>query len=269
MTTFLDLASPPFLARVRAGKLAFIASGHPFASYIDARWMHFPRIDTSGGNVAHAAVSLARDLGARKITLHGADFSYPGGKPYSRGTDSCTISSTPRRTAFPPRRAERFVHLPFPRREEGTCRGRRASTPPPFWTSITRACAGRFRASMRRWWPPPVNGLELPPGPAGTHTVRHGESRAFLSPMRMAGVPLRICGGAERPRLIRDPVGSRFHQLDGPQRRLWETLLPIAAQVIAETGQSMVGAPSLAEARRWALQRIFQALSPPEPSPSA
>ena len=56
---FLDLASPPFLART-ARRLAFIASGHPFARYIDSRWRRFPRVDTSGGNVAHAAVSLAR-----------------------------------------------------------------------------------------------------------------------------------------------------------------------------------------------------------------
>ena len=84
-TLFLDLASPHFLAR-RSARVIFAAGGHPFAAYLDARWKRFPRMDTSGGNVTHAAVSLAHCLGARSITVFGADFSYPGGKPYSRGT---------------------------------------------------------------------------------------------------------------------------------------------------------------------------------------
>jgi hypothetical protein len=45
-----------------------------------------PVIDTSGGNVGHAAVSLAIGLGAKSIYLFGTDFSYPLGKTYSRGS---------------------------------------------------------------------------------------------------------------------------------------------------------------------------------------
>ena len=60
----------------------------------------FPHIDTSGGNVTHAALSLAESLGAKHISLYGADFSYPYGKPYARGSyvfpyfqkSSCRIS---------------------------------------------------------------------------------------------------------------------------------------------------------------------------------
>jgi hypothetical protein len=44
-----------------------------------------PELDTSGGNVTYAAVSLAEKLGAREIELYGADFSYPGGLTYARG----------------------------------------------------------------------------------------------------------------------------------------------------------------------------------------
>ena len=77
-TLFLDLASPRFLAR-RSARPVFAASGHPFAAYLDARWKRFPKMDTSGGYVAHAAVSLAHCLGARTITVYGADFSYPEG----------------------------------------------------------------------------------------------------------------------------------------------------------------------------------------------
>jgi hypothetical protein len=43
-------------------------------------------VDTSGANVTYAAVSLAEKLGAHSIELYGADFSYPLGLTYARGT---------------------------------------------------------------------------------------------------------------------------------------------------------------------------------------
>lgn len=81
----LDLASPPGLTRITRN-LIFFTSGHPFSHYVNAHWRKFPFIDTSGGNVSHAAVSLADSLGAKQILLFGADFSYPEGKSYSRGS---------------------------------------------------------------------------------------------------------------------------------------------------------------------------------------
>jgi hypothetical protein len=80
---FLDLASP--LASL-AGRRIFFSGGHPLAEYVSARWRPFPAIDSSGGNVTYAAVSLAEFLGAREIELYGADFSYPLGRTYARGT---------------------------------------------------------------------------------------------------------------------------------------------------------------------------------------
>jgi hypothetical protein len=81
----LDLASPPFLTRI-AKKYFFFTSDHPFSNYVSRNFRSFPRIDTSGGNVTHAALSLAESLGAKQISLFGTDFSYPYGKPYSRGS---------------------------------------------------------------------------------------------------------------------------------------------------------------------------------------
>lgn len=81
----LDLASPPFLTRI-AKNCFFFTSDHPFSNYVSRNFRQFPRIDTSGGNVTHAALSLAESLGARHICLYGADFSYPNGKPYARGS---------------------------------------------------------------------------------------------------------------------------------------------------------------------------------------
>jgi 6-hydroxymethylpterin diphosphokinase MptE-like len=95
----LDLASPPFLTRI-AKNCFFFTSDHPFSNYVRKNFRQFPRIDTSGGNVTHAALSLAESLGAKHISLYGADFSYPYGKPYARGSyvfpyfqkSSCRIS---------------------------------------------------------------------------------------------------------------------------------------------------------------------------------
>jgi len=82
---FVDLASPPTVTRL-ASKPYFFSSGHPLSRYIASRFRAFPVLDTSGGNVTHAAVSLAEYLGASTIRLYGADFSYPFGKTYARGT---------------------------------------------------------------------------------------------------------------------------------------------------------------------------------------
>jgi len=81
----LDLASPPVLTRLTK-RSAFFTSSHPLSLYLSTHWRPLPFIDTSGGNVSHAAVSLAEYLGAREIYLMGVDFSYPEGKAYCRGT---------------------------------------------------------------------------------------------------------------------------------------------------------------------------------------
>jgi hypothetical protein len=43
-------------------------------------------VDTSGGNVTYACLSLAESLGAMRIKLFGADFAYLCSKTYARGT---------------------------------------------------------------------------------------------------------------------------------------------------------------------------------------
>ena len=81
----LDLASPPILTRL-GQRDAYFASSHPLSLYLSSHWRRLPYIDTSGGNVSHAAVSLAKFLGAKQIYLLGIDFSYPEGKAYCRNT---------------------------------------------------------------------------------------------------------------------------------------------------------------------------------------
>jgi hypothetical protein len=82
---FLDLASPPMLAAMSKRKY-FFTGGHPLTRYISQVLRLLPELDTSGGNVTHAAISLAERLGANEIELYGADFSYPNGVTYARGT---------------------------------------------------------------------------------------------------------------------------------------------------------------------------------------
>jgi hypothetical protein len=82
---FLDIASPPMLSGFSDHPF-FFSGGHPLAAYVSQQWRPLPLLDTSGGNVTYACLSLAESLGAQRITVYGADFSYPGGRVYARGT---------------------------------------------------------------------------------------------------------------------------------------------------------------------------------------
>jgi hypothetical protein len=82
---FLDLASPPLVAS-RSALPYFFSGGHPLTRYLSRRWRPLPELDTSGANVTYAALSLAEYLGARNIELYGADFAYPQGVTYARGS---------------------------------------------------------------------------------------------------------------------------------------------------------------------------------------
>ncbi|MDR0503154.1 MAG: DUF115 domain-containing protein [Treponema sp.] len=81
----LDIASPPLLRRF-SSSVNFFSGGHPLSLYISRHWRRFPVLDASGGNVTYACLSLAEYLGAKRITLFGADFSYVRSRAYARGT---------------------------------------------------------------------------------------------------------------------------------------------------------------------------------------
>ncbi|MDR2842803.1 MAG: DUF115 domain-containing protein [Spirochaetaceae bacterium] len=81
---FLDMASPPLLTAL-SKKTFLFSSAHPLCSYIDTFLRNTIKIDSSGGNVTYAALSLAYSLGAKEISVFGADFSYPQGNIYTRG----------------------------------------------------------------------------------------------------------------------------------------------------------------------------------------
>ncbi|MDR0722836.1 MAG: DUF115 domain-containing protein [Treponema sp.] len=82
---YLDVASPPVVAS-RTVDPRFFSGGHPLTRYVSQYWRPLPLVDTSGGNVTYAALSLADCLGAKQVELYGADFAYPLGRTYARGT---------------------------------------------------------------------------------------------------------------------------------------------------------------------------------------
>lgn len=82
---FLDLASPPLVASFSAHP-RFFSGGHPLTRFVSLHWRPLPAIDTAGANVTYAALSLAEYLGAARAQIYGADFSYPLGRTYARGT---------------------------------------------------------------------------------------------------------------------------------------------------------------------------------------
>ncbi|MCL2174954.1 MAG: DUF115 domain-containing protein [Treponema sp.] len=82
----LDIASPPMLSRFPGFTPVFFSSGHPLARLFSANCECLPVLDTSGGNVTYACLSLAEYLEAKEIIFFGADFSYVNCQAYARGT---------------------------------------------------------------------------------------------------------------------------------------------------------------------------------------
>ena len=80
-----DLAAPPSVFR-QYRRVGPLLSRHPFHSLLRAVGGRLVGFDSSGGNVTHAAVSLAVSLGAASIDVVGADFSYPQGQSYARSS---------------------------------------------------------------------------------------------------------------------------------------------------------------------------------------
>lgn len=93
-------------AAVQCGSpLIMTAGGHPLARYAAERTF-LPTLATASGTVTAAARDAACSLGFSSVSVIGADFSYPRGKPYARGTylsalfDSCSQRHIPSQTAY-------------------------------------------------------------------------------------------------------------------------------------------------------------------------
>jgi hypothetical protein len=258
MPLFVDLASPPTVTRM-AAKRYFFSSGHPLDRYVAARFRAFPILDTSGGNVTHAAVSLAEYMGAGKIHLYGADFSYPFGKSYARGT---------------------YIYPYFDLRQ---------SRLRPFESlfsgflyrnqSLDRECDadGTFRYVTK----PLVayrQRLEVLGGHSRSEIIRHrgagvmtdirfqgsakdrfrgrvfAAGRPFQRPDEFLAYYLAELEGLPCPQ---EPAATYLDDLTGRERDVWTTMLPSAAAIRREAGeQTPSPVDLLAETREWCIRTV-------------
>jgi len=225
----LDLASPPVLTRLTK-RGVFFTSSHPLSLYLSTHWRPLPFIDTSGGNVSHAAVSLAQHLGAREIYLLGVDFSYPEGKAYCRGTYLYPLFRSREDRLCP----SESLFLSFILKNETIMKDRvhgilRYTTRPLI--GYKERLERYLREFDARVIPLPGKGVPLCLQPRGRG------ARSFGGKILAAGAPrsdwrefLRnyVKGLQDLPRPTR-PVSRYLLDLGEDQRSLWITLYPAAA----------------------------------------
>ncbi len=257
----LDLASPPVLSRL-ARKVMFFSSPHPFSRYISTHWRPFPAIDTSGGNVSHAAISLAVSLGSQDIFLYGADFSFPRGKSYARGSYLYPYLDY-RSSRFQPLESH-FVHFLFRNQvlekrigEEGL---RYTTKPMISYKERLEETANKLPARII-----PVKGKGEPIHVPANPSI----SSSFTPRLLAAGVPSSswqefLTSYLHKTKALPDPsnpVISYLDSLSQDQRNLWTTLLPITAVLRRRCSDNLFSpAELLIQSREWAVKKIEQHL---------
>jgi hypothetical protein len=82
---FADGAVHPLIIR-RSRTVTLFNGGHPLLNYFSRNFVPMLQIDTSGGNITQTALSAAELFAPEEVIVYGADFGYPGGKPYARET---------------------------------------------------------------------------------------------------------------------------------------------------------------------------------------
>jgi hypothetical protein len=230
---FLDLASPPMLAE-RSAAPYFFSGGHPLSRLFSRCGADLPELDVSGGNVTYAAVSLAEALGAETVELFGADFSYPLGVVYARGTwlhpfyDKQQNRFSPTETFF----SHLVYRTPLEKRHANGS-----------WRYETPALA-MYRAKLaeRRWMPHIT--APRPAAPCGCLEKTSGAAQ-----------------GAEFLAAYRDTLRAlSFRRLDAPRldsksAAVIATLLPTAA-ALKHRAPELGGEHLLEATREWCMKRL-------------
>ncbi|MBN2875874.1 MAG: motility associated factor glycosyltransferase family protein [Spirochaetales bacterium] len=261
---FLDLASPPTVTRM-ATRPYFFSSGHPLSRYITSRFRAFPVLDTSGGNVTHAAVSLAEYLGASTIRLYGADFSYPFGKTYARGTyiypyfDIRQSRTHPLEALF-----SDFLYRnhSLTREDDGDGCFRYVTKPLVAYRERLEKLSSMLSCTLDRvrgYGVVTTNTVDVPPtGSRSTGRV-FAAGRAFQSPEQF------LSTYASDIQSLPTPYRHASSYLDGlgaHEKDVWTTMLPSAAAFHREAGDNTLE-PSelLAQTRSWCELVVRQELS--------
>ena len=256
----LDLASPPLLGRL-APRALYFAGGHPLSRYVSANWRALPELDTSGGNVAQAAVALAVSLGAREVLLAGLDFGFPAGKAYCRGTFLYRAAGLVETRLQP---VESWF-ASFMLENRGSGQARYTSRPLSLYRARLEAFA---RSSPARLAVLPGAEIELdlregPAGPGPQSALSAGggylwpgapssDWKTFLS---------AYASGLEALPDPSPPASVYLQRLAPPQRALWMMLLPAAAALRESQARGEQQAHRLlALTRDWSLAGIRRRL---------
>jgi hypothetical protein len=250
----LDLASPPILTR-QTDRILFFSSSHPFSLYLNRFYRPFPILDLSGGNVTHAALSLAREAGAREVFLFGADFSYPSGRPYARDTYLYPyFLSRSSRTGSSEELFWSFVRSTRPRRE----------TNDHGWLLRTSSM-DHYRESLERsldmidyeFHAVPGKGVPIRTGEKTRLKSSRGDLVQILSSgaMSMGWQEFLADYGRRLAALppLSGPPQDYLEDLGTENRQAWATLLPSAA---AFRNESSDGPAALEKSRIWTIERI-------------
>lgn len=256
----LDLASPPSVAR-RARRVHFFSSGHPFCRFVSAHFRPFPSLDTSGGNVTHAAVSLAETLGARRIFLYGADFSYPLGASYARGTyihryfRIRSSRKTPQEGLFA---SFLYRNLQVDRERDPDGTFRYVTKPLQAYRQRLEAFAATLSAELV---PVRGRGVNIRVSGSGSGARPAASSLNLFSPGRATCTAREFLesyrdGLAGLPELA-PPSILTLRGLSPDRQDLWTTLLPAAAALRRGLGETQIPARELMErTRAWALEIV-------------
>jgi hypothetical protein len=248
----LDLGSPPLLGRLTLRR-AFVSTSHPLARYLVRRGLEAPYIDASGGNVSHAAVSLAASLGAEEIVLFGVDLSYPCAKPYARGCflypalDGSTTRLRPLEGAV-----STFAY--------GSPSTRRVAAPAGA-AYITETMAS-YRAHLERLTAEtPARVIQEPGmgpplalgGPRGRHAPRRTSDAGAAAVAELLAGYARELASVPLPTA---PFPAYLRGLDAGRREALATLLPVVA-----ARQPRLGYPAFAESFADARDAVLAAVA--------
>ncbi|AFG37494.1 hypothetical protein Spiaf_1431 [Spirochaeta africana DSM 8902] len=252
-----DLASPPTLTRQLKRPL-FFSSGHPFSQYVQSRLQGFPHIDTSGGNVTHAAVSLANAIGARQIELFGADYSYPDGTAYAsdtylysyfRAREDRFSSSESVMADFVYGRSDTVAHY----QDESTV----YTTPTLLgYRERLQQLAAGLPIRLRNNSPfGPQFPDDLPPesveAPLFSLQAHHERWRSFL---------IEYAEGLTQLEIPRQDLTRFFTEQDRQQLELWYTLFPTASHFRHTLPDSLSGPELLLRTREWTIEEVQKTL---------
>jgi len=253
----VEISSPSALTRI-SSEMIFYTTANPLGRLLSGRLRELPSLDASGGNVTHAALSLADRMGAREVRLFGADYSYPSGKSYARGTHLYAEFSREASRLAP--LESRMADILY--RSPSLARARTESgfiyRNPGLDSEKTAAEA--FSSRM---------GPILRPEPGEGQAIRvaeraeGSEGRVPASGGFSAGEPRKgalealadLRSDIEALAVPEDPLAPSIRRLPRQQAELWLALLPVAAAVTRDSGATRPR-EALALARRWAIDSL-------------